>query len=66
MELLKSLNAAQIIRSEEPYLWDFCDLSLQLDSRMALACVEENKAYELIRSYRIYADEPNALIDFMK
>ena len=47
MELLRSLNAAQIIRSGEPYLWDFCDMSLQLNSRMALACVEENKAYEI-------------------
>lgn len=48
LEMLKSLDTANILRSEEPFLWDYCDTSLHISSRLALACAQEEEAYKLV------------------
>ena len=64
-KFLKEMNAARIIRQGEPYIWDFCARSVQLSSRLALACAEEGKAYALVRAYRL-GDPEKRLISFMQ
>lgn len=50
-DIFKSLHAAQTIRRQEPYLWDFYDSSLQLSSRLALDSIEDGKLSLLAKSY---------------
>lgn len=46
------MGAASILRSEEAYLWDYCDTSLHISSRLALACAAGEKAYDLVVKLR--------------
>ena len=46
--MMKSLGAAEILVREEAYIWDYCDSSLQVSSRMAIAYTSGAEAYRAI------------------
>lgn len=52
LAFLKELNALKVIKQQEPYIWDFCDSSVQISSRLVLACVQEQEIFHLVKDYR--------------
>lgn len=53
------------MKQQEPFIWDFCNMSLQLHSRMAIACIEEGTLSRLVESYRgpVASDSPRQIED---
>lgn len=51
LTFLKSVGAAQVIKDQELYVWDYCDTSLRLSSRIALSCLSNDDAYTVARQY---------------
>ena len=46
------MGAAQIIRGQELYVWNYCDPSLRVSSRAALSCLSNDDVYSLVRNYK--------------
>lgn len=66
-DLLKALNAVQTIEREESFIWKYCDESLVLSSRMALACLQETKIASLAKYCAPMDDlREGELMDFMR
>lgn len=66
LHLLKSIDAARTIRQQEPFIWDYCDASLQIDSRLTVRCIEEQKLIRLARTYYEGKEEKGFLLDFAR
>ena len=49
--LLEEMDVAQTIKAQESYIWDFCDKSLLLSSRMVLACIGKEKFLNVSSGY---------------
>ena len=67
--MMKSLEAAEILAREEASIWDYCDASLQVSSRMALAYTSGAEAYEVVMRISDswgYDDEKRELAYFMR
>lgn len=47
---LKESNALKILKQQEPYIWDFCDTSVQISSRLALTCMQDQQMICLIKN----------------
>ena len=45
------MNATEIIRSQEHYVWDYCDPSLRVSSRAALSCLSNDDVYFVVHAY---------------
>ena len=67
LETLKALKAAEVIQSQEAYVWDYCSESLVLTSRTALACLQEKKVIKLVNDC-IKPDkfDDKVLIEFLR
>lgn len=50
--LLETCKAAQFIRMQEPFIWDYFDTSLQISSRLAITFLEEKKLRLFIKDVR--------------
>lgn len=66
LELMKSLNTAAVLEREEPFIWDYCDASLQLSSRMALACAKGEEAYKIFVKLDQERYEKGEMAQFMR
>lgn len=40
-----------MIQNQERYVWDYCDPSLRLSSRMALSCLSNDASYAVAQKY---------------
>ena len=45
------MGAAQIIRGQELYVWNYCDPSLRVSSRAALSCLSNDDVYSIVQKY---------------
>ena len=63
---LKSLRATQIIESQEAHIWNFCEASVQISSRMALACLHEQQLFQLVKRCGSDFLHVDLLMDFMR
>lgn len=52
IEILRASNAPQVLIQQEAYIWDFCDVSTRISSRLALTCVREDKLRKFAQSYQ--------------
>lgn len=44
------MGAAKIIKDQELYVWDYCDPSLRISSKLALSCLSNEDVYSIVRS----------------
>lgn len=65
LDLLQEAHAAEMLKRQETYIWDFCDTSLQISSRMAYASVREGKIFSLVKRYE-NEDEDDVLLRFIR
>ena len=56
------MNAIEIIRSQEHYVWDYCDPSLRVSSRAALSCLSNDDVYSVVRIYHSNSVPEEALL----
>lgn len=49
---LETCKAAQFIKKQEPFIWDYFDTSLQVNSRLAIAFLEEKKLRVFIKDVK--------------
>ena len=45
------MGAAKTIKEQELYVWDYCDPSLRVSSRVALSCLSNDDVYSVVRLY---------------
>ena len=64
------MDAAQVVREQELYVWDYCNPSLRISSRLALSCLSNDDVYTVLYKYEDGVDDlsPNVapLADFMR
>lgn len=66
LELLREVNAAEVIKGEEINVWKFYDTSVQINSRMALTCVQDGKLFQLLKEYKAPAYTGTSLTAFIR
>ena len=52
-----ALGATRVLQREEAYVWDYCDASVLLASRTALACIREDSALACVKRLEADMDE---------
>ena len=65
LSFLRSLQAAKTLAKQEVYIWDFCDMSVQISSRLALVCLQEQKLFRIANECLNYT-KADPLLDFIR
>lgn len=63
-ELLMEANAADVLKLQEAYIYDFCSESVQIASRMALTCIQEGRLFGLVKRFELSKDA--TVMDFIR
>ena len=66
LDLLRTLQAEKTLVKQEAYIWDFCDVSMQLNSRLALFCFKEQKLFQAMSNFPEYKERVDLLLDFIR